>query len=183
MHKPNFVIEANDGNQYWISRSIAVVAIPLFHCNGLTYVPLGRRSSTMNLYPNFFGIPCGFLDWGESASEAVEREVFEELGIKLSDYCFGVNPQPDAVISDPNPAENETVSLRFVVHCTVDALPNLKPDTTETTEAVWMQVSGFDLSWKSACLAFNHTEIIHWALNMSINALNPPQPIKQKPNK
>ncbi len=166
MSTPNFQVEATDGNWYWISRSVAVVAIPLFHCDGSIYVPLGKRSPSMNLYPNFFGIPCGFLDWGESASEAVEREVFEELGIKLSDYCFGINPQPDAVISTPNPAENETVSLRFVIHCTVDALPDLKPDATETTEAVWMQVSAFDISWKNTHLAFNHTEIIDWALNI-----------------
>jgi ADP-ribose pyrophosphatase YjhB (NUDIX family) len=166
MSTPNFVVEAKDGKQYWISRSIAVVAIPMFHCDGLTYIPLGKRSPSMNLYPNFWGIPCGFLDWGESASEAVEREVFEELGIKLSDYCFGVNPQPDAVMSTPNPSENEAVSLRFVVHCNVNTLPKLKPDATETTGAVWLQVSAFDGSWKNTHLAFNHTEIIDWALNI-----------------
>lgn len=166
MSTPNFQIEAIDGKKYWISRSIAVVAIPLFHCDGLIYVPLGKRSPKMNLYPDFWGIPCGFLDWGESASEAVEREVLEELGIKLSDYCFGVNPQPDAVMSTPNPSENETVSLRFIIHCAVDKLPELKPDGSETIDSLWLKVSAFDDSWRNTPLAFNHTEIIDWALNI-----------------
>ena len=165
MSTPNFQIEAIDGKKYWISRSIAVVAIPLFYCDEKVHVPLGKRSPTMNLYPNYWGIPCGFLDWDETASEAVEREVYEELGIKLSDYCFGVNPEPNAVISTPNPAENQTVSMRFIIKCHVSSLPKLKPDKSETTEATWLQVSASDNSWKNTHLAFNHTEIIDWALS------------------
>lgn len=161
MSTPNFVIKTEDGKQYWISRSIAIVAIPLFYCDGLIYIPIGKRSHEMNLFPNFWGIPCGFLDWGESASEAVEREVFEELGIKLSDYSE-IKQQPDTVISTPNPAENETVSLRFIIHCYVKSLPILKANSPETTEVEWMQVS--NESWKNTCLAFNHAEIIDWAL-------------------
>jgi ADP-ribose pyrophosphatase YjhB (NUDIX family) len=161
MSTPSFQIKGEDGKNYWISRSVAVVVIPLFECEGLTYVPLGKRSKELNLYPEHWGIPCGFLDWGESAYEAAEREVFEEIGIKLSDFCFGINPEPDAVMSDPNQSENETVSLRFVVNCKVRELPELKPGP-EATEVMWMQVPGKE--WKQEKLAFNHSDIIEWAL-------------------
>jgi ADP-ribose pyrophosphatase YjhB (NUDIX family) len=158
----NFMIKGEDGKNYWISRSIAVVGIPLFYCNNLIYVPMGKRSENMNLYPNFWGIPCGFLDWGESAAEAIEREIFEELGINISDYSK-IATDPDKVITTPNPAENETVSLRFIIHCYVNVLPKLTPNKIETTEVDWMQVST-DKSWKANHLAFNHAEIIDWAL-------------------
>jgi ADP-ribose pyrophosphatase YjhB (NUDIX family) len=161
MSTPNFQIKGEDGKNYWISRSVAVVVIPLFKCEGLTYVPLGKRSKELNLYPEHWGIPCGFLDWGESAYEAAEREVLEELGIKLSDFCFNINPQPDAVMSDPNPSENETVSLRFIVNCKVEELPELKT-SSEVTEVKWMEVTRN--GWKQEKLAFNHTDIIDWAL-------------------
>jgi len=121
----------------------------------------GIRSKELNLYPEHWGIPCGFLDWGESAYEAAEREVLEELGIKLSDFCFNINPQPDAVMSDPNPSENETVSLRFIVNCKVEELPELKT-SSEVTEVKWMEVTRN--GWKQEKLAFNHTDIIDWAL-------------------
>lgn len=163
MSTPNFQIKGEDGKFYWISRSIAVVVIPLFECNGLTYLPLGKRSKEMNLYPEYWGIPCGFLDWGESASEAAEREVFEEIGIKLSDFCFNINPQPDAVISDPNPSENETVSLRFVVNCKCQELPRLK-SSSEATEVKWIELTGKE--WRQEKLAFNHSDIIEWALTL-----------------
>ena len=164
MSTPNFQIEAIDGQKYWISRSVAVVVVPLFHCGIYTYIPLGKRGSSMALYPDYWGIPCGFLDWDETASEAVEREVYEELGIRLSDYCFGVNPEPDAVITTPVKAENQTVSLRYIVHCRVDVLPTLQPDGKETTDAKWLDVSFTD--WQEEDLAFNHKDIIEWALHL-----------------
>ena len=163
MRKPNFQIKSESGETYWISRSIAVVVVPLFHCEGLTYVPLGIRSEKMALYPSHWGIPCGFLDWGESASEAARREVIEELGLDLAEYCFEINPQPDAVITDPNPDENDTVSLRFVVHCNVHELPLLRADEAEVTNTKWLEIA-MNPHWKDEPLAFNHIEIMEWAI-------------------
>lgn len=162
MSKPNFQIKDTNGNSYWISRSIAVVVVPFFHCNGRTFVPLGKRSTSMSLYANYWGIPCGFLDWGESAWEAAQREVVEELGVKLV-YC-GLEPQPNLVVSKPNPVENETVSLRFVVHCRVGELPCLKPCIAEEVSDVkWLEI--YREGWESESLAFNHMEILKWALH------------------
>lgn len=158
MHRPNFQVKSESGKTYWISRSVAVVVVPLFHCKELTYVPLGKRAENMVLCPGHWGLPCGFLDWGESASESARREVLEELGLDL----YHIHSQPDVVISDPNPAENETVSLRFVVHRDVEELPPLYADGVEVSDTKWLETS----LRRNELLAFNHTEIIDWALEL-----------------
>lgn len=161
-NKPNFQIESVSGEQYWISRSVAVVVVPLFMMGNEVYIPLGKRSDSMTLYPGHWGIPCGFLDWGEDAAQCVRREVWEEIGIDLQDYCT-IPSQPNLVISEPNPKENQTVSLRFIVNCYVDELPELKA-SQEVTEARWLELDSEE-NWKrdKESLAFNHAEIIEWA--------------------
>jgi hypothetical protein len=60
------------------------VAIPLFHCDGSIYVPLGKRSPSMNLYPNLFGIPCE----GEGGrATAISKHRYQELLIAF-DKCM-----------------------------------------------------------------------------------------------
>ena len=160
MHKPNFPITAKeDGKTYWISRSVAVVAVPIWAMPDGLYIPLGKRSEDMTLYPGHWGIPCGFLDWGESASDAVCREVVEEIGLNLRDYT-GVPDQPELVITEPNPEENDTVSLRFIVVANSDELPTLGV-SAEATEVRWAKYE----DCLKMDLAFNHKEIIEWACN------------------
>lgn len=122
----------------------------------------------MFLQPGEWGIPCGFLDWGESAAEAVDREVQEELGIRLTEYG-NIPNQPSLVVSEPNPAENETVSLRFVVDCNVDNLPTLTPGMPEVTDVRWLEIA-WSIAWQEEKLAFNHTEIIKWAQSLGCSS-------------
>ena len=159
-NRPNQLIRATNGKQYWHSRSVAVVAIPLYWINNRVYIPLGKRSKSMDKFPGFWGIPCGFLDWGETAAEAVRREVWEEIRLELTPDM--VNDQPNLVISDPDPTENETVSMRFVIRALRVKLPRISPGE-EVSEVQWLEVDQGGL-WKSIPLAFNHQEIIEWAL-------------------
>jgi 8-oxo-dGTP pyrophosphatase MutT (NUDIX family) len=93
-NKPNF--QVYDGkSSYWISRSVAVVMVPIFQCRQSLWVPLGLRSSVM-LCPNMWALPGGFIDWNENASDCVRRETWEELGLDLDKYG-GVEPQPKFV--------------------------------------------------------------------------------------
>lgn len=161
-NRPNQQITDTTGKQHWISRSTAVVAVPLFYVRGTPYTPLGKRASTKELFPNYWGLPCGFIDWGESAAEAVRREVWEELGLELTPEM--VNGQPDWVVSDPNPGENETISLRFIIRVVTDGnLPRLVC-SGETPEVRWLTLDEEGV-WKRHQLAFNHCEIIEWALS------------------
>lgn len=159
-NKPNYQVTSQDGKRHWISRSIAVVAVPLFIYPKEEieiYVPLGRRSQAMPLYPGCWGIPCGFLDWNESADDAVRREVYEEIGLDLTEYTK-IPSQPNLVVSEPNPDENETVSLRYIIPIIGDYLPALRA-SEEATEVQWANVL------ELPDLAFNHAEIVHWAIS------------------
>jgi ADP-ribose pyrophosphatase YjhB (NUDIX family) len=112
----------------------------------------------MALHPNRWGLPCGFLDWGESASEAVRREVYEEIGINLLHYCK-IPDQPQWVVTAPNPEENETVSLRFIVTAKVEELPELKGCQDEVSAVEWVNCE----SLEAYQFAFNHRTLIDWA--------------------
>jgi 8-oxo-dGTP pyrophosphatase MutT (NUDIX family) len=163
-NRPNYQIESVDGSKHWISRSVAAVAILLFTIEetGEIFIPLGQRSQNLNLCPGDWGLVAGFLDWNESAKECVLREVWEELGIDLSLYA-NVPNQPDYVNSIPDKSENETISLRFIVNCYVNKLPEMNPRCDEVTETFWHNIS--EPLPANTKLAFNHGELIEWALS------------------
>lgn len=169
-NRPNFqVTDEVTGEKHWISRSVAVVAIPFFSCGGFVWVPMGVRSDEMPTCPGQWGLPCGFLDWGETAAEAVRREVWEEIGLELSP--MDVDPQPDAVMSDPAGDDAQVVSLRFIVRKVVDRLPSLKAGD-EVTSVDWFPAfreeaeGGSAELGQSMNLAFNHGELIEWGLHL-----------------
>lgn len=142
----------------WISRSVAVLVIPFFYCNGRTWVPLGKRSATCPTEVGKYGLPCGYLDWDESATEAAIREVWEELGLNLlsfGDTFIGNLEQPYYVSSDPKGDASQNVTLRFSAAFEVESLPNLNP-SAEVEEARWFLFE----DTLNMDLAFNHAEIL-----------------------
>ena len=157
MSTPNFQITDKDTNKkYWIARNVAVCVIPFFAKSPTEiYVPLGQRSQKLELYPGYWGLPCGYLDWDESLQEAAKREVNEELGLDLTGI---INPQPDYVTSNPKQDELQNVTCRFITYSQVKELPTLIT-SNETPQVKWLELS--DLFFDN--LAFNHKEIIEWA--------------------
>ena len=162
-NRPNWQATLKDvNNGRWISRSCAVLVIPFFHTlSGATYVPLGRRAGFMPQHPDCWGLPCGYLDWDESLTACGQREVFEEIGLELA--VNDIRPQPDHVASEPVTDALQNVTHRFIVHKIMhdEALPLLKPGR-EVSEARWFDVSRLeeaDLDY-----AFNHLDVIRWAL-------------------
>lgn len=161
-NRPNQAVQVN-GKEIWISRSVAVLAIPLFYCEGLICVPLGRRSESMPDYAGQFSLPCGYLDWNETASEAMIREVWEEIGLDLTRFGrpdLGSLEQPYYVASDPKGDARQNVTLRFRFTFKVSRLPDLT-ETEECSEVVWLPVrEAINLD-----LAFNHAEILKEAMS------------------
>lgn len=150
---------SNRPNQcVWISRSVAVLGILFFEYDCQIYVPLAKRSPSCPNEVGKFGLPVGYLDWDESASEALAREVWEELGLDLQPLgqpYLGSLEQPYYVFSDPNGDEKQNITLRFNCTFKVDKLPKLT-DSIESEDAQWfLMEDAIDLD-----LAFNHAEIL-----------------------
>lgn len=159
-NRPNRPVDV-DGEIVWISRSVTVVPVLLFAIGRQLYVPLGRRGVDMPNERGKWGLPGGYLDFDETAGEAVIREVYEEIGLNLPQLMqqhpfVGELDQPYWVES--RPIHLQTVSLRFPLMIFVEALPPLVPNVGpgEVEEARW-----FSLEEAIAMpLAFNHQDLI-----------------------
>ncbi len=55
-----------------------ITGVTIIACLPDDKIVLIRRSDTKN-----WGLPGGIIDWGENLSTALERELFEETGLKL----------------------------------------------------------------------------------------------------
>lgn len=66
----------------WFSRSVAVATAVLIKDSGEWYVLANERGSGTPDYQGYWNLPCGYLDYNETAEQAAMREVYEETGIK-----------------------------------------------------------------------------------------------------
>ncbi len=86
----------------------------------------------------FWGIPGGKLDPGESPTQAVIREVFEETGIII--------PQEDLVYMGPEYAHHHMEYIFHVFRVTLRMVPVMNLGLEEHTEGRWVTVDeGFQL--------------------------------------
>ena len=155
-----------DEGVIWGSRSVAICAVVTATIKGddTTYVLIEKRGKGA---PNFRGaycLVCGYLDWGETAAEAMLRETWEETGINLQYEAelgrCSLPDQPVYVHSEPK-GNMENVTLQFRVALNVDKLPSVttqyaEPD--EVDEVLWMPVSEDELG--KYRFAFDHDEVI-----------------------
>lgn len=144
-----------EGNACWNSRSVAVVVVPFFRCNRNTYLPLGVRADHLS-EAGKWGLPCGFIDWNESARDCVRRETYEELGIDLLDYG-SIPEQPSYVVTEPNPSEGDVISLRFYLCFDTKILPKLRV-SDEVKKVSW--VKPFHRDFCILDMAFNQKEVV-----------------------
>jgi 8-oxo-dGTP pyrophosphatase MutT (NUDIX family) len=165
-NRPNRPIEVN-GEIVWISRSVTVVLTLLFAVERQLYVPLQKRGIEMPAEAGRWGLPGGYLDFDETAGEAVIREVYEELGLYLpilmeNHRWVGDLDQPYYVDSRPL-SVTQNVSLRFPMLIAVDVLPPLAPvvGAGEVEEARWFSVE----EAIAMPLAFGHHILIQKCLH------------------
>ena len=137
-----------DGRIVWESRSCAVSCIVEAFMDGERYVALGRRGpKTPDLeFRGKFGLVCGYVDWDESAFEAALREIWEELGLDVSDAeKWQFEHQPYYVTSDPSPPNHrQNITLRYFFTTTCDKLPELSAANSEDGEIgelAWVPIS------------------------------------------
>ena len=168
-NKENECIKLDD-REYWISRSVAIVSVLIFHdkLSNDFFVLLGKRSDKME-QPGKFCCPCGYIDWNENGWECAVRETYEETGLYIPDYeekilfdndkePFYINTKPDS--SRQNIALSYGTFFNSVLNFNI-----LKND--EMIGIVYVNVkdlNGFDI-------AFNHEKRIKLFMEIIENKL------------
>jgi len=164
---PNRCIQV-EGKEIWISRSVTVLPVLFFISKGTQYVPLGLRGTDLPEGVGQWGLPGGYLDYDETATSAVYREVWEELGLDIpqlvQDFRFEGNlDQPYEVFSEPLRRQNVTLKYALMFYLEQAELPKLSPQVSqgEVVEARWFPVTeAIKMS-----LAFNHHEVMRDCLS------------------
>lgn len=88
--------DENGKPSQWFSRSVAVATAVLLNDNGQWYVLANERGGGTPDYQGYWNLPCGYLDYNETAEEAAAREVFEETGIRCQNIkCIGHSSSPN----------------------------------------------------------------------------------------
>jgi 8-oxo-dGTP pyrophosphatase MutT (NUDIX family) len=156
---------------YWISRSVAVVGVIFAHHKKDVKVLITRRSNYMLDESGKYGVPCGYLDWDETAYFAMMREVYEETSFFMPDYekqlMYNNGKQPFQIKDDPKKDKRQNVSLIYISaydfrNENEDFFP-YEVETfinKETAQVKWMNINDFFLSCKQYDWAFNHDETI-----------------------
>jgi 8-oxo-dGTP pyrophosphatase MutT (NUDIX family) len=138
---------------FWYSRSIAVcITVFATDSEGNLCVLANKRGPDCPDFVGYWVCPCGYLDFNETAVEAVARECFEETGITPPTAAIRFTGYND------NPTNNrQNVSLRFTVDigCTKETT-SIHNEGNETTEIKWIPVKEID----SYTWAFNHKQLI-----------------------
>jgi 8-oxo-dGTP pyrophosphatase MutT (NUDIX family) len=102
--------------------------------NGAGEVLVVRRIDDGN-----WELPGGRIEVGESAAQAVIREVAEESGVTIAlTGLSGVYSDPTHVLLDPDGTVHQQLALCFhAVPATADRTEMPRPDGIETSAAAW----------------------------------------------
>lgn len=166
-NKPNTPHTIN-GKVIWESRSVAVVGvIMLFDNENILHVLVSTRGPKMPDYQGCINLVAGYLDWNESATEAIIRECWEETGFNIEKHIEKLYIQlndlntPWTISTEPtNNLQNISMRFGLVMRTNSKKLPKLTTKYNEcegeSENPMWMPISDIDkYDW-----AFNHNEII-----------------------
>lgn len=167
----NFKVTAvEDGKEYWISRAHAVVGIIYAQIPGKKsyYFLVSQRGPGCPDHVGKWSCTCGYLDWGETRKQAVQREIWEELGLQvdldqISGFCE---------IDDPRRDARQNITSRYLVRMDYDDLMMKLKDGTinprtelrggepgETADVDFICINEiYKKEW-----AFNHGEVLREA--------------------
>jgi 8-oxo-dGTP pyrophosphatase MutT (NUDIX family) len=140
-NRHNELIKSEGGKDYWHSRSVAVVSLVLMKViSGGDFVLTVHRHPK-STFPNLWCMPCGFLDWDETAGEAAIRETWEEAGLNLLEAKDSYHVLADGIfkndpwtVSTSPEIGSQNVIFHFASAFEVEKLPELSLDHTEPDE-------------------------------------------------
>lgn len=160
---PNKSYQTKDG-VIWASRSVAVNGLIFIKFSTVDelYVLLIKRSKTMIDEAGKWCLPCGYIDFGETISEATEREIFEETGFDINQYIEYLDIDiPNFNINDNPKANRQNISFSSIkFYNNIPKFPKLLDKTEESDANNWVLIRDLDLY----NIAFNHENIIKLAL-------------------
>ena len=153
----NYQVEGKDGKMYWVHRAIAVTGV-VFKAVEEThevFVLANKRGNGAADFQGMWNLPCGYLDFDETLSEACAREIKEETGYNLdpeSLHMFGIN--------DSIKENRQNVTARFVTVVIDEDMPAQEilagGEEDEVEEIKWIPLEEInDYDW-----AFDHDKVI-----------------------
>lgn len=108
------VIDKDTNKTYWISRSVAVCAIVMvLDKDNNPYILINKRGDGTPDFQHHWNIPCGYLDWDETTSEACSREILEECKIYIDPKKWTMFGDIDDSIMSNN--QNVTVRKKVLI--------------------------------------------------------------------
>ena len=143
-NRPNQKFKTTCGKDMWKTRAVAVVVTLLARVSCLdekvdnVYVLVGKRGTGVNAEQGKWCLPCGYLDWDESGTQAAVRELFEETNVDV-----GESLRHWLTISDPDMDPRQNVCLHYGKMITVNSLPvpsNVNCEPNEVDELKWVTV-------------------------------------------
>lgn len=153
-NRQNACYQTTCGKELWHSRNVAVCVMvlrPKPDDDTKIQVLAGKRGKAVT-DSGLWCMPCGYLDWDETAEEAARREVFEETNLLIELDSL----EMQQVDSRPEKAR-QNVTIHFASFQFEAVEQDLTPkDFDEVEEIRWITVGEeAELSW-----AFDHKERI-----------------------
>ena len=156
----NFSVNV-DGKEYWISRSIAV-AVFVFRKIGNKMQVLVEKRGTGVDNSGKLCVPCGYLDYDETAEQAAVREVLEETGFKIE--------QEELILSNVNssPKENrQNVSIHYFYFAGEDEDFDLEKavggEENEIESVQWLDVARYQENDNNLTIIYDFSKSDEWA--------------------
>ena len=164
-NKPNDSVTVS-GEQLWISRSVAVNGTIVAIKDHTFYILCSKRGPNAADFQGKMNLIAGYLDFDETASDALKRETWEEVGLNLDEILetkviiSNKLNKPYDIDTDPS-LNRQNISLKFgLIFNNPDKLPKLSIDNNEVEgeveDPMWLEYDDIDnYEW-----AFNHDKII-----------------------
>lgn len=150
----NYQIKGEDGNLYWVHRSIAVSCIIYTYFKGELLFLISKRGKGCSDFPGKWNFVCGYLDFDETLEECLYREVKEELGIDIGKYH---NITLEDVLDYPT-EYLQNITFRFSVRISYNLPINItnEVELDEVEDYTWIskkEIPNYEF-------AFNHDEVL-----------------------
>lgn len=162
----NYQIKGEDGKMYWVHRAITVVGVvfKIDRENEKVFVLANKRGKGTPDFQGLWNVPCGYVDFDETLTEACAREVKEETGYDFNPDLFNIFGIND------NPEENrQNITARFFAMVESDDMPAqevLDGEDDEVEEVKWILLEEINnYKW-----AFNHDRVIKAAFDFIVNS-------------